>query len=680
VTDDYFGTKVPDDYRWLEKGADPAVQQWSDAENAHARAFLDGLPGRSQLQKRVTELLSDRAPTWFGITERAGVLFAMKQQPPKPQPLFVVLSSLEETNGERVLIDPAAIDSSGATAMDFAVPSLDGKYVAVSLSQKGTERGDVHIFDVGSGQQLPEEIIPAVNTGTAGGSLAWTKEGFFYTRHPLAGERPKEDLGFFQQIYFHKLHSRAGSDAYSLGKDFLRIAESFLATSLDGAWAADLVQKGDGREFELFVRPPHGPWTKVAGYEDRIVQVRFGRDGALYLLSQKGAPKGQVLRLPLVQENLNLEQAKVVVPEGSNAIEDILPTRTRLYFKEQLGGPNRVSIAELNGRGLGSIPAPPVTTIAGMNELGHGDDVVLGVTGYLTPLANFRFAASEGKLHPTAYAGATSADLQPYEVVRQECVSNDGTKVPLNIIRRKGLALDGNNPGLLTGYGGFDIAESPGWSPSLPLWLEAGGVFVVGNLRGGSEFGEEWHRQGMLHKKQNVFDDFIACARWLIQQKYTSPEKLAIEGGSNGGLLMGAALTQAPELFKAVVAHVGYFDMLRFETAPNGVFNTTEYGTVSNRDDFQALFGYSPYQHVKDGTAYPAVLFLTGKNDPRVDPFHSRKMTARLQASGTKQPVLLRTSDTGHGMGTPLAERIAQQVDTHAFLFYELGMSPPRNW
>jgi prolyl oligopeptidase len=673
VTDEYFGTKIVDEYRWLEAGSDSAVQEWSDAENARARAYLDALPGRDQLNKRLTELLTYQAPTWFNVIDRQGVLFAMKQQPPKAQPMLVVLASLESLEGERILLDPLILDPSGETAMDFVEPSLDGKYVAVSLSRKGSEQGDVHVFDVASGQERKLDVVPGVNTGTAGGSLAWTPEGFFYTRHPLPGERPKEDLGFFQQVYFHKLGTPTKSDRYELGKDFLRIAENLVSTSRDGRWAADLVQKGDGGEYELFVRSPEGVWTKVANYEDRIVQTHFGRDGALYLLSRKDAPNGQVLWLPLVPGALRLANTKVIA-RGEGAIQQVMPTKSRLYLEEQFGGPSRVRIVDLTGKALGEIPPPGVTSLFGPEPVGAADDVVVFTSGFLSPFGLSHFTAHDGMLYPTPYIGKTPADLSGYEVVREQCVSKDGTKVPLNIIRKKGLRLDGQNPVLLIGYGGFGIPSVPGFSPSLPVWLEAGGVYAVANIRGGGEFGETWHQQGMLHNKQNVFDDFIACAQWLIEKKYTSAEKLAIEGGSNGGLLMGAVLTQAPNLFHAVVAHVGYFDMLRFEVAPNGVFNTTEYGSVKDEADFKALAAYSPYQHVKDGTQYPAVMFLTGKNDPRVDPFHSRKMVARLQASGTRQPVLLRTADTGHGIGTPLAERIAQSVDTHAFLFHQLGM------
>ena len=674
VVDTYFGTKITDDYRWLEAGGDPAVQAWSDAQNQAARAYLDALPGRARLQQRLTELLSHEAPTWFRLTERNGVLFALKQQPPRAQPLIVVLGSLERSEGERVLLDPAVLDPTGRTAIDFFVPSLDGKFVAVSLSRGGSERGDVHVFETATGRELAGDTVPYVNTGTAGGSVAWTADGFYYTRHPHEGERPAADLGFYQQVYFHRLGTPASADTYELGRDFLRIAENFLDTSADGRWATDLVQKGDGGEYELFVRAPAGGWTKVAGYEDRIVGVAFGSGPALYLLSRKDAPRGQVLELPLVAGALNLAPAKRLVPAGPGAIQDIVPTAQRLYLVEQLGGPSRVRIVDRAGRPLGEVPTPPVTAVGGVTSIGTGDDLLVSVSGYLTPVGVQRFQAADGKLIPTPYAAKAPVDLSAYEVTRQECVSKDGTRVPLNLVHRKGLKLDGRHPTLLTGYGGFGISIQPGFSRTLPVWLEAGGVFAQANLRGGGEFGEDWHQQGMLRRKQHVFDDFLACAHWLVEHRYTTPQRLAIEGGSNGGLLMGAALTQAPRAFRAVVAHVGYFDMLRFEVAPNGVFNTTEYGTVKDPDDFKTLLAYSPLQRVRNGAPYPAVLFMTGKNDPRVDPFHSRKMVARLQATGTKQPILLRTADTGHGMGTPLAERIAQAVDSHAFLFHELGM------
>jgi prolyl oligopeptidase len=295
---------------------------------------------------------------------------------------------------------------------------------------------------------------------------------------------------------------------------------------------------------------------------------------------------------------------------------------------------------------------------------------------FVEPPAWYRYNPASGQISKTALFQTSPASFGDVEVLRQAAISKDGTHIPMSILRRKGTKLDGNNPTLLTGYGGYGINQSPNFSVRRRLWLDHGGVWVIANLRGGAENGENWHEQGRLAKKQNVFDDFIACAEYLMKAKYTNPDKLAVEGRSNGGLLMGAALTQRPDLFRAVVSHVGIYDMLRFELFPNGVFNVTEFGTVKERDQFQALYAYSPYHRVKDGTNYPAVLFLAGDNDGRVDPMNSRKMTARLQAATrSDRPIFLRTnSNAGHGIGAALDDRISQDVDVFTFLFDQLGV------
>jgi prolyl oligopeptidase len=318
---------------------------------------------------------------------------------------------------------------------------------------------------------------------------------------------------------------------------------------------------------------------------------------------------------------------------------------------------------------------PPVSSVGQVVRL-KGDVILFRGETYLEPPAWYRFNPAKGEATKTALFRTSPADFGDCEVVRDFAVSKDGTKVPLNILCKKGTKLDGENPTILYGYGGYGISLSPSFRVGRKIWLEQGGVYVVANLRGGGEYGEAWHKAGNLTNKQHVFDDFLACAKYLIEHRYTNPKKLAIEGGSNGGLLMGAALTQQPELFRAVIAHVGVLDMLRVELHPNGAFNVTEYGTVKDKKQFEALYAYSPYHRVKDETAYPAVLLLTGENDPRVDPANSRKMAARLQAaSSSRLPVLLRVSfDSGHGIGTSLRERIAQEADVYAFLFAQLGM------
>jgi prolyl oligopeptidase len=673
VVNTYHGTPVEDPYQWLESNA-PAVQAWTQGQNASTHAVLDKLPGREAIRQRVSALVGWQSPGYYLLTEAGGTLFALKSQPPRQQPLLVVLGRGETLAGERVLLDPAALDPSGQTSIDFYKPSRDGRKVAISLSKGGTESGDVHVYDVATGQPLPGEGVPRVNGGTAGGSLAWSADGqgYFYTRYPRGTERPAEDLDFFQQVYFHRLGTPTGKDTYALGKDFPRIAIAHLEASEDGQYTTALVANGDGGEFALYLLGPSGPWTQLSRYEDKVVGTAFGGDGALYLLSLKGAPRGQVLRLPLATPSL--DKATVLVPEGPATVQDVLPTPGRLYLVEQLGGPSQLRMVDLKGQPLGLVPTLPVSSVGGLVRQ-DGDDILFSNTSNVEPQAWYRYSAKEGKVSKTALAQTSPQDIGGTEVIREEAISQDGTRIPLTILKPRGVKLNGQAPTLLTGYGGFNVSITPGFNRSNIAWLEQGGIIAIANLRGGSEFGEEWHANGSLTKKQNVFDDFHACAKLLVDKKYTQPKKLGIQGGSNGGLLMGAELTQHPEMFGAVVARVGIYDMLRVELTPNGQFNSTEYGSVKDPEQFQALYAYSPYHHVVDGTKYPPVLFTSGANDPRVDPFHSRKMVARLQAATAgKGRILLRAAGGGHGGGTPLSERIDEMADIYAFFFNELGV------
>ncbi len=673
VTDAYHGVKVTDPYRWLEDSSDPAVRAWSDGQNSWARKHLDGLSARAALQEQIRKLVTQRSGSYYGMTWKGGGLFAMKAQPPMEQPLLVWLRSAEEAASERVIADPNRMDAKGGTAIDFYAPSQDGKRVAVSLSKGGSESGDVHVYEVATGKEIGS-AVPRVNGGTAGGSVAWNSDasGFWYTRYPRAGERPAADLDFDQQVYFHHVDG-AKADAYELGKDFPRIAEITLQSSEDGRYVLARMANGDGGEFAHYLRASSGGWTQIARLADDVAQISFGPGGMLYLLSRHNAPMGKILRMPLASPRL--ADAKEVAAENSKAaVEYFVTTAQRLYVVDQAGGPEQIRVFPLAGSAAPEIvPLPPVSSVAGLVKMA-GDDVLLRTMTYLTPPAWLHFDPAAKKLRATALRETGAADFSDCEVVREFAASKDGTRVPLNIIRRKGTKQDGSNKTLLYGYGGYSVSLEPAYRATLRPYLDRGVVYVVANLRGGGEYGEAWHRAGMLTKKQNVFDDFAAAAKWLIDNRYTTPAKLAIEGGSNGGLLMGAALTQHKELFGAVVAHVGIHDMLRVELQPNGAFNVTEFGTVKEADQFRALYAYSPYHHVEDGAQYPAVLFLTGANDPRVDPSHSRKMTARLQASGTKRPVLLRTTnDAGHGIGTALSEQVAQLADVMAFLFEQWG-------
>jgi prolyl oligopeptidase len=678
MVDEYHGVKVTDDYRWLENWDDPAVRAWSDAQNQRTRAYLDGLAVREPIRKWLREVANATSVSYYAIRLPRDVFFAMKVQPPKNQPFLITLKSLDDPGSERVILDPNQFNSKH-TAIDFYVPSFDGRYVAVSLSEGGSEEGTVHVYDVATGKETGD-VIPRVNKGTGGGSVTWNTDGsgFFYTRYPAGTERPKEDLDFYQQIYFHKLGTPVGVDTYSIGKEFPRIAETSMHTSYDGRYVLAQVANGDGGEFAYYLMDLSGgragEWTQLAQFSDEITQAVLGKDQALYLLSVNNAPRGKILRMPL--EKPALANAETVVPESDAAIQAFVPSATLLYVIDSIGGPSRVRLIDHKGHDKGEVPTLPTSAVYGATSL-RGDDLLYENESYLTPGAFYRYDASGGKTTRTALYQTSPVNFNDAEVVREWAVSKDGTKIPMSVIRKKGIKLDGSAPALLTGYGGFNVSLTPFFDPTVRLWLDRGGVSVVANLRGGGEYGEGWHHAGNLTKKQNVFDDFAACAQHLMDAGYTKQANLAIIGGSNGGLLMGAELVQHPEMYRAVVSFVGIYDMLRNEVVTaNAIFNITEYGTVKDAEQFKALYAYSPYQGITDGVAYPAVLFLTGANDPRVSPANSRKFTARLQAaSSSEAPVLLRTSsNTGHGIDSSLDEQLEEGADVWAFLFTQLGL------
>ncbi len=686
VQDSMQGVTITEDYRWLEDGKADEVKAWTDAQNARTRAFLDGLAVRKPIAARLGALYSKTSSNYGGLISRGGRLFAFKNQPPKQQPLIVTLATSADPRTERVVLDPNTRSKAGATSIDWFVPSLDGRTLAVCLSDKGSEQGTLFFFDVATGRQRPDRLERA-QFPTGGGSAAFDArgEGVFYTRYPSAGERPPADLQFYQEVFYHRLGTPQSADTYVLGKDFPRIAETVIETSEDGSRVIVTVANGDGGEFAHYLRLSDGSWTTISEFADEIKAVHLGRDGQLYLLSRQGAPRGKILRLdpdtlkPGVKPNLT--NVPVIVPQGDGVITEYRALASQLYIVEMLGGPSRLRVFDLNGALQAVVPSPDVATIDGLAGIeGHADDVLFRQVTFTEPTTWFRYdpAAPESeRLTATKLRAVSPVPFADIEVVREFATSKDGTRIPLNILKAKGVALDGKNPTILYAYGGYGINMSPSFVLNRHLWLSNGGIYVIANLRGGGEFGEEWHLSGNLTKKQNVFDDFIASARHLIDRGYTSPAKLAIEGGSNGGLLMGAALTQAPELVRAVVAYVGIYDMLRVELDANGAFNVTEFGTVKDAAQFQALYAYSPYHRVNDGTKYPAVFLLAGENDGRVNPANSRKMAARLQAaSASGWPILLRVSSaSGHGIGTALSERIAQQADVYAFLFDQLGMN-----
>jgi prolyl oligopeptidase len=670
VSESYHGQIVVDDYRWLEDPTDPKVKDWVSEQNEFSRSYLDNIPFRDALSSRVKELYSKTSAIYSGLKFKGDFIFFVKWVPTKQQPFLVRIKS-NDINSETVVLDPNESDRTFSTSIDFFSPSNDGKLVAISLSKGGSEAGSVHIFDE-NGKAL-DDVLLRVNYPTAGGSVAWNRDssGFYYTRYPREGERPKEDLNFYQQVYFHKLGTDQSKDTYVIGKEFPKIAEIELESSEESNCLLINVRNGDGGEHSHYCLFPSGEWTQITNFKDEIKSATLSRDGlTLFMLSTKDAPKGEILSVSL-QSNVKLGSAKNLIKAREGSIETFEVTDSKIYVVEVVGGPSKTFVYDLQGNFETDVPSEPVSAVDEISGL-EKDKIFLKSESFINPPAWYEFDPISEELKKTRLATTPPADLSSFEVVREFALSKDGTKIPVSIVRKKGTKLEGQNPLLLYAYGGYGISMTPYFSLRSIVWLEHGGVYAIANIRGGGEYGEEWHKQGMLTRKQNVFDDFIACAEHLVKIGYTNPKKLAIEGGSNGGLLMGAVLTQRPDLFQAVASHVGVYDMLRVELDDNGAFNVTEYGQTKDPEQFKALFAYSPYHRAVEGRRYPATLLLTGENDGRVNPAHSRKMTAKLQTGSNL--VLLRTNSAGHGFGTALDERIAMDTDVFSFLFTQLGM------
>jgi len=665
VVDVYHSVPVRDEYRWLENGKSAKVRQWTGAQSRRARTFLDSLPQRKTYARRFEQITKRGYTFYLGFRAAGGRLFALKFDSRRDRPRLVAWDSDRELEHERVLLDTAKLARRGVTVnFDMFVPSWDGRLLAACLSEGGSEEGDLHLFDATTGKRLSDVIHRGQRIGGSG--VAWNPDGsgFFYIHHPKPGERPPEDLDFYQQVYFHRLGTPETEDTYALGKEFPRIAELQLASLPDPERYLVTVAHGDGGQFEYWVGNGRSPWVRVAEPADEVVRAELGHDGHLYLVCRKGSPRGRVLRVK--GPEWRLSDAELVVPEREWIIEEITTVPDQLYLHEQLGGPGRLDRVNLRTGALEEVPLPPVSSVRDMTAL-SGGRVLFGVNTFLAPTQYF-VTGPTGAPEPTALTCRPPVDLSRWEVLREFATSKDGTRVPINIIVPKGKERNASTPALLTGYGGYGIPMSPAYVVWWVPWLEKGGLLAIANLRGGGEFGEDWHRAGMLTKKQNVFDDFIACEQHLCREGYTSKDHLGIFGASNGGLLMGAVLTQRPDLARAVVSNVGVYDALRAECDSNGQFNITEFGTTKEIDQFRALYAYSPYHHVVDGTQYPAILMSTGENDRRVSPLHSRKMVARLQAAtASGEPILLRTSGKwGHGP-TSVGDLIGLFADHLAF-------------
>jgi prolyl oligopeptidase len=670
AADTYHGVTVRDPYRWLE-GDGSDVAAWSAAQNAYARDILDALPDVAALRRELHDIIAAPITTYRGFESAGGKLFAFRKLADHEQPDLVVITDPTRADSVHLVLDPTANGGTAQQTIDWFVPSPDGSKLAVSISQGGSEHGDLHIVDL-AGTDL-EPAIPNVQQGTGGGAVAWTPDGkgLYYTRYPKPGERPDSELAFWLQIYFHQLGTPAGRDRYELGKDFPKIAEVLLDSDRRGRVIAS-VQLGDGGTFRHYLRDARG-WRQLDDWSDGITFAGFGPTDDLYLVSQHDAPHGKVLRL--AGDARSAAAAKQVIAEGTETIiapydiHDLLVTRDRILATYQLGGPSELRAFTLAGAPAKSPQLPAVSSVS--FPVPWRDGVLIASSSYTTPRTISQVDLATGAMTTLApLSPAPPVDLSTFVVTREVATSKDGTKIPLDIIWPAHAPHDGSTPCVITGYGGYAISRTPSFLATWAPVLTRGVCVVDVNLRGGKEFGEAWHQAGALVHKQNVFDDFAAALQYLIANRYTSAQHLGIIGGSNGGLLMGAMITQHPDLMAVVVSSVGIYDMVRTELSPNGAYNAMEYGSTADPDQFAALYAYSPYHHVVAGTRYPAILMTTGANDPRVSPWQSRKMIAALQAARAGDaPILLRTSDkAGHGMGSSMTEQIELLAHEQAFL------------
>jgi len=678
VEDTVQGHKIVDPYRYLENPNDPDTQLYVEQELSYTRSILDPLPGRDKINARLSQLLEIGT---VGVPQMGGkYYFHTRREGGQNQPVLYVREGLN--NDDRVLLDVNQLAADGTIALDWWYASEDGKYVAYGTSPSGSEVSTLRVIETASGKLLPDSI-----ERTRAASLAWKHDnsGFFYTRYPKKGEVPEGQEVYNRHVFYHALGADPAKDPLIFGEGRNPEWWPDVTLSEDGRWL--LIDEGQG-------------WTKTEMFlkdltsTDPLLEITTGKNflygadffaGKLYITTNEDAPHYRVFVADAAHPKR--ENWKEIIPQSDAVLQNASVTGGKLLAEYEHNATSELKLFGLDGRKLADIPLPALGTVFTASGRYDRNEIFFGFLSFTVPPSVYRadLAKVDGtnlKSAVWAKVDAPSIDPSAYDVQQVWYTSKDGTKVPMFVVSKKGIEKNGKNPTLLTGYGGFNVSETPNFNRSAYLWMEHGGIFAVANLRGGAEFGEDWHRAGMLDKKQNVFDDFIAAAEFLIAQKYTDKDHLAIQGGSNGGLLMGAMITQRPDLFRAVVCQVPLLDMLRYQNFQIAKLWIPEYGSADDAKQFEWLYAYSPYHHVKPGQEYPAILFTTGDTDTRVDPMHAKKMAALMQAEAKNgaskdKPILLRIeTKAGHGQGKPITKQIEESTDMYSFLFWQLGVKP----
>ncbi|AKV03244.1 Prolyl endopeptidase [Labilithrix luteola] len=669
------GESVSDPYRWLEDSDSPEVHAWTEAQNAHTRAVIDTIAGRADLEREVKDLLQIGYVTAPAIrTTHAGAkrYFHTKREGAQNQPTVYVRDGL--TGKDRVLLDASALSADGTTAVDWWFPSMDGQLVAWGRSESGSEESTLFVRDVGTGKDLPDHI-----DRTRHASVAWMPDGksFYYTRFPEPGSVPPGDEKYFSKIFHHVLGQDSKGDKLVFGEGRAKTDSPSVSISPNGRWLVARVHMGWDKS-EVFVKDlskgDGAPWVAIAENKSAIFEP-IPRNDRLYVLTNDGAPH---YKLYAVEYDKPARSAwKEILPEGSDVLDDVAILKNEIVASYMHDAATRLERFGLDGKSRGPVELPSIGS-ASATGAWDGEEAFVTFTSYVVPYEVLRLdlrGSKEAKLEPWDKVGAQFS-AQGIEVQRLYATSKDGTKVPMFVIAKKGLVKNGENPTVLYGYGGFNVNQTPAFSARALASVQRGAVWVTAILRGGGELGEDWHQAGMREKKQNVFDDFYACAEALVKEKITNSSKLGIVGGSNGGLLVATAVTQRPELFRVGLSLVPLTDMVRYPHFRIAKLWIPEYGDPDKSEDFRFLYAYSPYHHVQEDVQYPSMLFTTAESDSRVDPMHARKMAARMQEvqKDPTRPILIRIeTKAGHGAGKPVTKLADELADELSFLLHELG-------
>ncbi len=673
VEDTVQGHKIVDRYRYLENPNDPDTQLYVERELSYTRSILDPLPGRDKINARLSQLLEIGN---IGAPQMGGkYYFHTRREGNENQPILYVREGLNDR--DRVLVDVNKMSADGTVALDWWYASEDGKYIAYGTSASGSEESTLRIVESATGKLLPDVI-----ERTRFASVAWMKDSsaFYYTRHPKKGEVPDGEEVYHVKVFFHQLGGDPAKDPLIFGEGRNPQDVPGVSLSEDDRWL--LINVGEGwTKTEMYLKDlqSKNPPLEITTGKNFLYDADFF-EGKLYITSNEDAPHYRVFVADAA--NPKRENWKELIPQSDAVLQGVSVTGGKLLAQYEHNATSELKLFGLDGKKLADISLPAIGSVFSASGKYDRNEIFFGFQSFTVPPSIYRVDLSDVKSALWAKVDAPSIDPSAYDVQQVWYSSKDGTKVPMFVVGKKGIEKNGKNPTLLTGYGGFNVSLTPAFSRSMYLWMEHGGIYAVANLRGGAEFGEDWHRAGMLEKKQNVFDDFIAAGEYLIAQKYTDKDHLAIQGGSNGGLLMGAMITQRPDLFRAVVCQVPLLDMLRYKNFQIAKLWIPEYGSADDAKQFEWLYAYSPYHHVKAGQEYPAILFMTGDTDTRVDPMHAKKMAALMQAeakngASQQRPILLRIDiKAGHGQGKPVAKQIEESTDMYSFLFWQLGVKP----